>query len=116
LPWAKVYGRYFRWEGVDGGNDVKGADLSMRANVPVFQGLAIEAGHRYYDNLKDENFLRVTMNVTDLFRATSSKPIVAERAYSFDSMVEHRYDKVRRENLIYKQKRRGSFNVAVKGF
>jgi adhesin/invasin len=35
MNWAKVYGRGFIWYGVDGASDLKGTDLSLRAQVPI---------------------------------------------------------------------------------
>jgi hypothetical protein len=43
--------------------------------------------------------------------AKPSQPWFSERAYQLSSMEDRRYDKVRRENLIVKQKRNQSFTV-----
>jgi hypothetical protein len=45
----------------------------------------------------------VNLNVTDLYALKTTQPLFSERAYSFDSMENQRYAKVRRENLILKQ-------------
>jgi adhesin/invasin len=117
MNWAKVYGRGFIWRGVDGANDLKGTDLSLRAQVPILPGLALEGGRRTYtDSTPDENFLRISYNLADMSAFKSSQPWFSEKAYSLDSMENRRYDKVRRENLIMKQKRSGSFSVVVRGF
>ena len=52
----------------------------------------------------------------DMTKAKSSQAWFSDKAYSLDSMENRRYDKVRRENLIVKQKKNGSFSVKVKGF
>jgi adhesin/invasin len=117
MNWAKVYGRGFIWYGVDGANDLKGTDISLRAQVPILPGLALEGGRRTYtDSTPDENFLRISYNLADMGAFKSSQPWFSEKAYSLDSMENRRYDKVRRENLIVKQKRSGSFSVVVRGF
>jgi len=117
MNWAKAYGRGFIWYGVDSANDLKGTDVSLRAQVPILPGLAIEGGRRTYaGSTPDENFLRISYNLADMNAVKSSQPWFSEKAYSLDSMESRRYDKVRRENLIIKQKRNESFSVNVKGF
>lgn len=117
MNWAKVYARAFDWYGVDGANDLKGTDISLRAQIPVLPGLAVEAGHRSYTDLTpSENFLKLSYNVTDLFTTKKPEPWLSETAYNLSSMEAHKYDKVRRENLIVKQRKAGSFTFAVKGF
>jgi adhesin/invasin len=117
MNWAKAFGRGFIWYGVDGANDLKGTDVSVRAQVPILPGLAIEGGRRTYaGSTPDENFLRISYNLADMNAVKSSQPWFSEKAYSLDSMESRRYDKVRRENLIIKQKRNESFSVNVKGF
>ena len=106
MNWAKLYVRGFIWYGVDGVNDLKGNDVSLRAQVPVLQGLTFEAGRRTFtDSTPSENFLKLSYNVMDLLKAKSSELWISESAYSIASMEEHRYDKVRRENIIVKQTR-----------
>ncbi len=114
MNWAKVYGRGFIWYGVDGANDLKGTDISLRAQVPILPGLAIEGGRRTYTNdTPDENFLRISYNLMDMTKAKSSQAWFSDKAYSLDSMENRRYDKVRRENLIVKQKRSTKFAVRI---
>jgi len=117
MNWAKVYARGFIWYGAEGASDLKGGDFSLRAQVPVLPGLAIEGGRRTYtDSTPDENFLRISYNLTDMNKPRPSQAWFSDKAFSIDSMEGHRYDKVRRENLIVKQKKNGSFSVGVKGF
>jgi adhesin/invasin len=112
MNWAKAYGRGFIWYGVDGANDLKGTDVSLRAAPPILPGLAIEGGRRSYaGSTPDENFLRISYNLMDMNTAKPSQPWFSERAYQLSSMEDRRYDKVRRENLIVKQKRNQGFTV-----
>jgi len=106
MNWAKVYGRGFIWRGVDGANDLKGADVSLKAQLPLLPGLAIEVGRRTYTNdTRDENFLRISYNLTDMSKPNPSISWFTSKAYSLDSMENQRYNKVRRENMIIKQVR-----------
>jgi len=117
MNWAKVYARGFVWYGVDGANDLKGTDLSLRAQIPALQGLAVEVGHRRFtDATRDENFLKLTYNISDLFTTKKPEPWISDSAYTLTSMEPRKYEKVRRENLIVKQRKSGNVIFAVKGF
>ena len=115
MNWAKVYGRGFIWQGKDGSSDLKGGDISLRAQVPGIPGLSVEGGRRLFTTTgyDDQSFLRVNLNITDLYALKTTQPLFSEKAYSFDSMENQRYAKVRRENLIMKQKQT---NFTIKGF
>jgi adhesin/invasin len=114
MNWAKVYGRGFIWRGVDGANDLKGTDVSLRAQLPLLPGLAIEGGRRTYTNATpDENFLKISYNLADMSKSNPSIPWFTSKAYSLDSMENQRYNKVRRENMIMKQARSTEASVAV---
>jgi len=108
MNWAKVYAKKFRHENIGSLPDIKGDDLSLRANLPF--GLSVEGGRRNYSNngISDENFVRLTWNSNP---PTDEKPLkISNDAYTLTSMEEHRYDKVRRENIIQKSKG-GRFKV-----
>lgn len=116
MNWAKVYGRGFIWRGVEGASDLKGTDVSLRAAPPILPGLAIEGGRRTYtDSTPDENFLRISYNLADMNAVKPSQPWFSAKAYSLDSMENQRYSKVRRENLIIKQ-RKTQGSLTVRGF
>ena len=114
MNWAKLYGRGFIWYGEDNTKDLKGGDISLRAQVPGIPGLSVEGGRRLFSTsgYTDESFLRVNLNITDLYALKTTQPLFSDRAYSFDSMENQRYAKVRRENLIIKQKQGG---IGIKG-
>ena len=105
MNWAKLYGRGFIWYGKEGAADLKGGDISLRAQVPGIPGLSVEGGRRLFSTAgyDDQSFLRVNLNITDLYALKTTQPLFSEKAYSFDSMESQRYSKVRRENLILKQ-------------
>jgi adhesin/invasin len=113
VNWAKASVRHFKWEGVDGASDLKGNDYSLRAEVPIFRGLSIEAGVRDFDNKKDEHFVRLTYSPKAPVDTLKTPQLVSNEAYTLTSMEDRRYEKVRRENLIVKQKRGG---VRVVGY
>jgi adhesin/invasin len=116
MNWAKVYGRGFIWRGLEGASDIKGTDVSLRAAPPILPGLAIEGGRRTYtDSTPDENFLRISYNLADMNVVKPSQPWFSAKAYSLDSMENQRYSKVRRENLIIKQ-RKTQGSLTVRGF
>lgn len=116
MNWAKLYVRGFVWNAYPGVADLKGIDVSLRAQVPLLQGLSIEVGHRNFNNLPSENFIRINYNLMSIMKLQAAQPLISQNAYSLSSMENKRYDKVRRENLIVKQKRNTSFTVNVIGF
>jgi hypothetical protein len=84
--------------------------------VPILPGLAIEGGRRTYaGSTPDENFLRISYNLIDMNTAKPSQPWFGERAYQLSSMEDRRYDKVRRENIIVKQRRSKSESANCDG-
>ena len=113
VNWAKASVRHFKWEGVDGASDLKGNDYSLRAEVPIFRGLSIEAGVRDFDNKKDEHFVRLTYSPKPPADTLKTPQLVSNEAYTLTSMEDRRYEKVRRENLIVKQKRRAGVNLVA---
>ena len=112
INWAKASVRHFRWDAYDNLPDLKGNDYSLRAEIPILPGFSIEAGRRDYKNKSDENFVRLTWSpkVVDTLKTPQ---LISNEAYTLTSMEDRRYDKVRRENLIVKQKRGG---VRVVGY
>ena len=115
MNWATFYARAFRWHSViRGEKDSIGSDLSLRAEVPVIPGLAIEAGHRQYSSSEPtDNFIKFEYDVIQAFKKDKA-PIFTSYAYKMGSMADQRLKKVRRENKIYKQMK--SSTVTVKGF
>ena len=115
MNWAIFYARAFRWHSViRGEKDSIGSDLSLRAEVPVIPGFAIEAGHRQYSSSEPtDNFVKFEYDLIQAFKKEKT-PIFTSYAYKMGSMADQRLKKVRRENKIYKQKK--SSTVTVRGF
>ena len=116
MNWATVFVKHFQWDTYDSTPDLKGENVSLRAQFPgMLTGLEMEAGRTFksgstYD---DENFLKVSYNLTELFanNKKAPRPWVSDYAYKLASMEDRRYEKVRRENNIVKQINSGSFTV-----
>ena len=117
VNWAKLYVKEFKWKSaVEGEKDVSGRDLSVNISVPSVPGLSLEAGHRDYKSQSDENFVKVSYNLTlGLKTKKNKRSWVNKSAYQLVSMEDRRFDKVRRENLIYKQ-RKSSGTLLVGGY
>lgn len=116
MPGVKAYARHFRWNAVDGVADVKGNRFSLAGDV--YPGFNVEVGRTKYDGnaVADADFVKFTVNLVDVFDgAAKAKPLFSDEAWKLSSMREHRYDKVRRENIIQKQTRAGSFTATVSG-
>ncbi len=58
------------------------------------------------------------MNLTELFKTPAdAAPLISKYAYQLDDMEAKRYEKVRRENKIFKQmKSQGGQQVQVSGY
>ena len=114
LPWAKIYSRKFYYEAGDGIDDLRGDDLKLSAELPY--GIGIEIGKRSYSSSGqvDEEFVNITWSTSvGRNKDASLFELVSDEAYQLTSVEDKRYDKVRRENLIVKQK---SGSLTIEGF
>lgn len=115
FPRTKFYGQYFKWEAQSGSLTEKGWRWSVEGEVA--QGIFVEVGHRDYDTAKDEVFAQLRFNIIEMMKKEEDeKPFFTNTAYTLGSMKEHRYDKVRRENLIRKETRSAGILITVTGF
>jgi len=115
LPQFKAFGRHFQWNATDGAANLNGNEFSLRASL--MQGVSVEAARTYYagNTQPNANVISLQLDIIRLLnRTTESKPFFANQAYTLESMREHRFDKVRRENIIQKQVGRG-FIVTASG-
>jgi len=121
IPSAHMRFKHFCWNGEDNIEDVKGNTFSLTGSL--YEGLSVEAGYTDYNSGTNEGrsferFLTLAYNFSfggnDVNRAT--KPHTISTPYTFESMVDRRFEKVRRENRIMKARRNASFNVTVTGF
>ena len=124
MNWAYVFAKAFTWDSeLSGVKDISGTNLSVRAKPPSLRGIEIEFGRVNYGNTssnaeKDANFFKITVNLTELFKTPAdAAPLISKYAYQLDDMEARRYEKVRRENKIYKQMRgQGGQQVQVSGY
>ena len=115
MNWATFYAKAFKWNTeTPGVKDSIGNTLSIDAAIPVIPGLVIAAGHtQYSSDESSDNFVLIEYDLIAAGR-NEKAPLFTKYAYKLDSMEDQRYQKVRRENKIYKQKK--STTVTVKGF
>jgi adhesin/invasin len=114
LPWAKIYSRKFYYDAGDGVEDLKGDDFKLSAELPY--GIGVEIGKRSYSSTgqEDQEFINVTWSTSvGRNKDASLFELVSDEAYQLTSVEDKRYDKVRRENLIVKQR---SGELSIKGF
>ena len=108
LPSTNFYYRTFEWEGASGAADQEGDDFSLEARFKRFN---VEIGKRSFDGTtEDEEFIRLTYRCCN---NNNDEFIVSDKAFNLNSVENKRFAKVRRENLIVKQKQ---MNLTVIGF
>lgn len=114
MPQVKAYAKRFQWNASDGAADLKGNVFSLKG--ALFDSMTIEFGRTSYGGgaQPNSNFISWQVDIAKLLnRSAQARPFFASRAYAFESMQEHLYDKVRRENLIQKQIGRGGFVITA---
>ena len=108
LPWTNFSYRSFKWSGKDGASDLKGDEISLEAK---FSGFNIEVGKRSNDgNTKDNEFLKLTWTCCNKDQEEIG---ISDKAYNLTSVANQKFAKVKRQNLIVKQKK---LELAVIGF
>ena len=109
IPSLTLYAKAFDFE-VSGGNDFQGLEYSSELKFPN-SGFIFEFGHTDYDHHNDETFFNLKYSSNNINPNTS---LISREAYEKISMVNKKYDKVRRDNIIVKK---GSgFTVKAGGF
>ena len=108
LPSTNFYYRTFEWEGASGAADQEGDDFSLEARFKRFN---VEIGKRSFDGVtEDEEFVRVTYRCCN---NNNEEFVISDKAFNLNSVENKRFAKVRRENLIVKQK---EMDLTVIGF
>lgn len=108
LPSTNLYYRTFEWEGASGAADQKGDDFSL---VAKFKRFNAEIGKRSFDGItEDEEFIRLTYRCCN---DDNDEFVISDKAFNLSSVEDKRFAKVRRENLIVKQK---EMDLTVIGF
>ena len=122
IPSAHMRYKNFQWTGVETLPDLKGNTFSLTGTL--YQGLSVELGYTSftsgYGNYalgSNEKFVKVSYNIAIGSVNRANRPRISDSAYSFDSMADKRFEKVRRENRIIKAVRnKGNFTVSVSGY
>ena len=111
LPWTSVNFRSFKWEGVEGALDQEGDEMSLEAKLPF--GITVEGGKRSHDGTtEDAQFVELTWTCCKE-EGASEKFGINDKAYNLTSVANQRFAKVKRQNLIVKQKK---MDLTVIGF
>ena len=109
LPWTNFSYRSFQWDGASGAADLKGDEISLEAKIPG--GLNIEVGKRSNDGVTEDNeFLKLTWTCCNKNQEEIS---ISDTAYNLTSVADQKFAKVKRQNLIVKQK---EMSLTVIGF
>ena len=111
IPGTKFYAKQFKWDGEDGGADLKGKTYSLDIGREILTNTSLEAGIHDYDGTKaSEKFAKLTYHFGK--QSKPAKPFISTVAFeNLKSMKDKRLDKVRRTNTIVKQK--GGFTVSI---
>ncbi|MBD1133870.1 inverse autotransporter beta domain-containing protein [Pelagibacterales bacterium SAG-MED48] len=108
LPWTNLYYRSFNWDGASGATDLEGDEISLEAK---FSNFNVEVGKRSNDGVtEDEEFLKITYTCCN---NSNSEVGISDTAYNLTSVADQKFAKVRRQNLIVKQK---EMDLTVIGF
>jgi hypothetical protein len=111
INWATFYTKVFRWHGVERA-DLDGNQYSLKLNPPLGTGWAVEA---IVSDREEGDAIKTLQISYDFFAeekdSTRSIPWVGTQAYQLETMEDHRFEKVRRENRIVKEETTGGFSV-----
>ena len=112
IPGTKLFAKQFKWDGEDGGADLKGKTYSLDIGREILTNTSLEAGIHDYDGTKaSEKFAKLTYYFGKQSKTVG--PFIAAAAFdNLKSMKDKRLDKVRRTNTIVKQK--GGFTVSIR--
>jgi len=112
IPGTKFFAKQFKWDGEDGGADLKGKTYSLNIGRDILTNTSLEAGIHDYDGTKaSEKFVKLTYHFGK--QSKPVKPFISTVAFdNLKSMKDKRLDKVRRTNTIVKQK--GGFTVSIR--
>ncbi|MBD1139291.1 inverse autotransporter beta domain-containing protein [Pelagibacterales bacterium SAG-MED46] len=109
LPWTSVNFRSFKWIGVESVEDQEGDEMSLEAKLPY--GITVEGGKRSHDGTtEDAQFVELTWSCC---KEEEQKFGINDKAYNLTSVANQKFAKVKRQNLIIKQKR---MDLSVIGF
>jgi len=106
LPGAFFEYTKYKWEAVDGAKDAEGKKYSLGGNLS--DNLSLNLIRTDYDEASKKDINRVQLNYSWDFGSPSKKPTLfetANTAYQLSRLTTQKYDLVKRENRIAKQKK-----------
>jgi hypothetical protein len=112
IPGTKFFAKRFKWNGEDGGTDLKGKTYSLDIGREILANTSFEAGIHNYDGTQaSDKFVKLTYYFGK--QSKPVKPFTSTDAFeNLKSMKDKRLDKVRRTNTIVKQK--GGFTISIR--
>jgi len=104
----------YKWEAEEGAKDAEGKKYSLGGNLS--DSLSLNLIRTDYDEASKKDINRVQLNYSWDFGSPSNKPTLfetANTAYQLSRLTTQKYDLVKRENRIVKQKK---FGATASGF
>ena len=114
LPGAFFEYTEYKWETVEGAKDAEGKGYSIGGDLS--DNLSINFVRTDYDDASKNDINRVQLNYSWNFGGVSNEPTlfeIADKAYQLRKLTTQKYDLVKRENRIVKQKK---FGATASGF
>jgi len=115
-PTTQLRVNSFSWTGTYGLPDTTGTQYSLTG--AIWYGLNLDLGRYVYNNgaMPNSNYAKLMWIFGGDMSPNQKQFRFINQPYILESMEDRRYEKVRRENLIVKAQRNGSFAVGVTGF
>ena len=114
LPGAFFEYSKYKWEAVENAKDAEGKRYSLGGNLS--DNLSINFVRTDYDDASKDDINRVQLTYSWNFGSVSNKPTffeIGDKAYKLRRLTTQKYDLVKRENRIVKQKK---FGATASGF
>ena len=114
LPGAFFEYSKYKWEAVEDAKDAEGKEYSLGGNLS--DNLSFNFVRTDYDDASKNDINRVQLTYSWHFGGVSNKPTLFEitnKAYQLRKLTTQKYDLVKRENRIIKQKK---FGATASGF
>lgn len=112
IPSAMLLAKSWEWSGK---TESKGNTYSVELREMIGPGITVNAGVKDYDgSKKDENFASISyaFRIGNAPSEGRSRPLIADEAFSSESMRPHLLDEVKRTNEIIVE---ASFSTATGG-
>jgi len=114
LPGAFFEYTKYKWEAVEGAKDAEGKKYSLSGNLS--DNLSFNFVRTDYDDASKNDINRAQLKYSWYFGGVSNEPTlfeIADKAYQLRKLTTQKYDLVKRENRIVKQKK---FGATASGF